>query len=66
MGDGNNATPRARDGQQQHPPQGRGDFRRMQPGEGMKKALGMSPVEVIREVKTARLRGAAARVSRRA
>ncbi len=32
-------------------------FAEMQPGEGMKKALGMSPVEVIREVKTARLRG---------
>jgi len=32
-------------------------FAAMEPGAGLKKALAMSPAEVIREVKTARLRG---------
>ncbi len=58
LGDGNNAHERVRAGVKNNLHQtGPVIFADLVPGEAIKKALALSPAEVIRDVKTARLRG---------
>ncbi|MCP4544904.1 MAG: NADH:ubiquinone oxidoreductase [bacterium] len=58
LGDGNNSHDLVRSAVNNNIRQkGEVIFADMDPGEGLKKALALSPAEVIREVKTSRLRG---------